>query len=70
TWKIRYLESYPGATIDVYDRYGQQVFHSVGYSTEWDGTLNGKPLPVATYYYIINPKNGRPTFSGSVTIIK
>jgi gliding motility-associated-like protein len=70
TWKIQYLESYPGATIDVFNRYGQKVFASVGYQTEWDGNFNGKPLPVAVYYYIINPKNGRPIFSGSVTIIK
>jgi gliding motility-associated-like protein len=70
TWKIQYLESYPGATIDVFNRYGQKVFVSVGYQTEWDGNYNGRPLPVGVYYYIINPKNGRPIFSGSVTIIK
>lgn len=70
TWKIKYLESYPGATIEVYDRYGQIVFRSQGYDTEWDGTYNGKPLPVATYYYVINPKNGRKIVTGSVTIIK
>ncbi len=70
TWKIQYLESYPGATIEVFNRYGQKVFSSLGYHTEWDGNLNGKPLPVGVYYYIINPKNGRPIFSGSVTIIK
>ncbi|GAC1438193.1 MAG: hypothetical protein NVSMB63_01390 [Sediminibacterium sp.] len=70
TWKIRYLESYPGATVDVFDRYGQTVFSAVGYDVEWDGTLKGKPLPVGTYYYIINPKNGRQLISGSVTIVK
>jgi len=70
TWRIKYLEDYPGATLDVYDRSGQPVFHSDGYNQEWDGTLNGKPLPFGTYYYIINPKNKRPTFSGSVTIIR
>lgn len=70
TWKIRYLESYPGATVEVYDRYGQLVFRSQGYDKEWDGIYNGQPLPVATYYYIINPKNGRKIVTGSVTIIK
>lgn len=70
TWKIEYLESYPGATVDVFNRYGQKVFSSYGYTTQWDGTFNGTPLPIGTYYYIINPKNGRTTISGSVTIIK
>lgn len=70
TWRIKYLDGYPGATIDVYNRYGQIVFRSLGYDTEWNGTRNGNPLPVGTYYYIINPKNGRQIITGSVTIIK
>lgn len=70
TWKIKYLEGYPGATIDVYNRYGQIVFRSLGYDVAWNGSYLGKPLPVGTYYYIINPKNGRQIITGSVTIIK
>lgn len=69
-WEIKYLESYPGATIEVFDRSGRMVYNSINNSTIWNGTLNGKPLPVATYYYIVNPKNGRKVISGSVTIIK
>ena len=68
-WEIQYLESYPGCIIDIYNRYGQPVFHSVGYKP-WDGTLKGKPLPAATYYYIIDPKNGRNKMSGFVDIIR
>lgn len=70
TWKILYLESYPGCTVDVYNRYGQRVFTSIGYGREWDGTLNGNPLPIGTYYWIINPKNGRSQMNGSITIIR
>ncbi len=69
-WKIRYLEDYPGATVQVFNRFGQLVFYEVGYDKPWDGTYKGSALPIGTYYYIINPKNGRPTVSGSVTIIK
>ena len=69
TWIIQYLESYPGTTVDVFNRYGQKVFSSIGYTTPWDGRYNGKILPVGTYYYVINPKNGRAIMSGSVTII-
>ncbi len=69
-WRIQYLESYPGATVDVYNRYGQAVFSSIGYDVEWDGTVNGKALPIGTYYYIINPKNGRKIITGSITIIR
>jgi gliding motility-associated-like protein len=69
-WRIQYLESYPGATVDVYNRYGQAVFSSVGYDVDWDGTVNGKALPIGTYYYVINPKNGRKIITGSITIIR
>lgn len=70
TWSILYLNSYPGASVDVYNRYGQQVYHSVGYNNEWDGTYNGLSLPAGTYYWIIDPKNGRNRRQGSVTIIR
>ncbi|MEO6681724.1 MAG: PKD domain-containing protein [Ginsengibacter sp.] len=70
TWQIKYLESYPGCEVHIYNRYGQRVFYSVGYSTPWNGTYLGKPLPTGTYYYIIHPKNGRAPFNGSVTIIR
>ncbi len=69
-WQIKYLDTYPGATVDIYNRYGQLVFKSTGYSIPWDGTYNGQPLPVGTYYYIINPKNGRKQMSGYIDIIR
>lgn len=69
-WVISYLESYPGCTVDIYNRYGQLIYHSVGYTNPWDGTVNGKPVPVGTYYYIVNPKNGRSQMSGYVDVIR
>ncbi|MBE7171366.1 MAG: gliding motility-associated C-terminal domain-containing protein [Williamsia sp.] len=70
TWKIPYLSSYQGATIEVFNRYGQKVFSSSNYNREWNGTYNGNPLPVGTYYWIIDPKNGRKQINGSVSIIR
>ena len=69
-WEIKYLESYPDATVEIYNRYGQLLFKSVGYSKPWDGTFKGSPLPAGTYYYIINPKNGRQQMAGFVDIIR
>ncbi len=69
TWAIAGLADYAGATIDVYNRYGQLVLHSNTYQ-QWDGTLNGKPLPVSTYYYVINPKNNMALISGWVALVR
>lgn len=70
TWDIKYLSEYTNNTVDIYNRYGEKVFSSAGYGVPWDGKHNGVDLPQGTYYYIINPKNGRKIISGSVTIIR
>jgi gliding motility-associated-like protein len=69
-WEIKYLESYPGTIVEVYNRYGQLVFKSTGYTTPWDGKYKGSDVPAGTYYYIIDPKNGRKQISGFVDILR
>jgi gliding motility-associated-like protein len=69
-WNIQYLSSYADASIEVYNRYGGVVYRSIRYNKPWDGTYNGKPLPVGVYYYIIDPKYGREKITGSVTILR
>jgi gliding motility-associated-like protein len=69
-WVIDYLDTYPNCRVQVFTRTGQKIFESRGYNTPWDGTMNGKPLPVDTYYYILEPGNGRKPQTGYVTIIK
>ena len=71
-WVIEHLESYPGTTVQVFDRYGSKVYESFGYTKPWNGTLlsTGKPLPTGTYYYIIDTKTAQGTLNGSITILK
>jgi len=70
TWEIKYLDTYTECTVDVFNRYGQKVYTSVGYKIPWNGRFNNNELPVGVYYYIINPKHGRKLLSGYVTIIR
>ncbi|MBK8494662.1 MAG: PKD domain-containing protein [Chitinophagaceae bacterium] len=70
TWRIDFLNTYPNNRVQVFTRTGKLVFESRGYNTPWDGTIKGKPLPFDTYYYIIEPGNGRDPITGYVTIIK
>ena len=69
-WMISNLSDYPGSYVEIFNRYGQRIFYSTGYNYPWDGTYNGKPLPVATYYFVITLKNGFEPINGSVTIIR
>jgi gliding motility-associated-like protein len=70
SWEVTNLIDYPGALVEVYNRYGQQVFYSSGYTQPWDGKLKSSPLPVGTYYYVITLKNGFKPITGSVTIVR
>jgi gliding motility-associated-like protein len=69
-WVIEYLESYPGCVVQIYNRYGQMIQRYVNYTTPWDGRINGKDAPVGTYYYVIDPKNGKKPLTGFVDIIR
>ncbi|SHG00979.1 PKD domain-containing protein [Pedobacter caeni] len=69
-WNIENIDSYPAATVEIYNRYGQRVFSSHGYARPFDGTFEGQVLPVGTYYYLIRPHNGRKDKSGALTLIR
>ncbi|WP_148042731.1 PKD domain-containing protein [Pedobacter jejuensis] len=69
-WNIKYLESYPNATIEVFNRNGNRVFFSNAYKVPFDGNYQNEPLPVGVYYYVINPRNGRKSITGPLTIIR
>jgi gliding motility-associated-like protein len=71
TWSVPYLIDYPNNVVEVYDRYGQSVYRSEGYSKPWDGKVNGKTLPVGVYYYIIDLKQpGYGHITGYITLLK
>lgn len=73
TWAIAGIIDYPYCEVHIYDRWGQPVFRSTGYRDPWDGTNNGRTLPIGTYYYVIelNQVEGKsPPYTGFVSIIR
>ena len=72
-WELGNLDaSYPGHTVRVFNRLGNVLYESaVGAydSNPWDGTEKGSPLPVGSYYYIIDLGNGDKPLTGTVSII-
>ena len=70
TWMIPNLSNYAGATVEIYDRYGRMIIRRAVNSSAWDGRYQQKDLPMATYYYIIDLKNGTKPLTGSVSIIR
>jgi gliding motility-associated-like protein len=71
TLNIINLADYPKAAINIYNRYGINLYHSIGYTRPWDGTWNGKVLPAGTYYYVIDPRDKvHSVKSGWVAILR
>ena len=70
TWVIENISDYEQRVVEIYDRFGHQIFRSEGYQTPWDGTYQGELLPVGTYYYLIILNGGEITRKGSVTILR
>lgn len=60
-WKIAGLENYVGSEVAVFDRKGLLVFKQIinKKSLEWDGKINGSPIPTGNYWYSIKVSDGR-----------
>lgn len=71
-WVINDLASYPNNEVIILNRWGDQVFTAKPYNNDFLGTLWGKPLPEATYYYLvkITVAGQVKTFDGPLTIMR
>jgi gliding motility-associated-like protein len=73
-WVIQHAVEYGERIhVEVFNRWGERVFDSKGYggSNIFDGTRNGKDLPVGAYYYIIEVGDGASEpYTGTVTLIR
>lgn len=71
-WIIDNIQQFPDCEVEIYNRWGEQLFYSKGYNTPFDGKYKGQDLPVGTYYYIIRlhsplyPKD----YTGPLTIFR
>jgi gliding motility-associated-like protein len=71
-WVIGNIEDYPDAEVQIFNRYGAQVYEVKGYNNAngWDGKLNGADLPVGAYYYIIRLNGKLKPIAGNLSIIR
>ncbi len=70
TWEIDRLAEYPNNHVIVFNRWGAKLFETTNYSrsNQWNGTINGQPAPLGTYYYLITLGNGK-AYSGPLTVV-
>jgi gliding motility-associated-like protein len=52
-WTVPGLRFYEGARISVFDKAGSRMFYTEIPDQGWDGTFNGKELPIGSYFWVI-----------------
>jgi gliding motility-associated-like protein len=57
-------ERFPQNRVVIFNEWGDAVYQAQPYLNDWTGTREGKDLPVATYFYIVDFGDGRPVQNG------
>jgi large repetitive protein len=66
-WDVKNLVLYPNCKVEIFNRTGNRVFNSTGYTNPWDGGDS----PAGTYFYIIDlGEAGTEILKGSLTLIR
>lgn len=71
-WNLGGLDQYPSAEITLFNRWGDVLLTFGSTDGVWDGTLNGIPVPVGTYYYHIrvNEPALQAEWTGPITLMR
>ncbi|MDX1333759.1 MAG: gliding motility-associated C-terminal domain-containing protein, partial [Robiginitalea sp.] len=69
---IRDIGTFPGNSIQIFNRYGQPVFEDRNMTSDqvWDGTFKGEQAPEGTYYYILELGPDREVAKGWIQLIR
>ncbi|MCP4089643.1 MAG: T9SS type B sorting domain-containing protein, partial [Gammaproteobacteria bacterium] len=67
-FRIEGLQKYTEHDLRIYNRWGNQVYSSQQYKSNWRGEFEGKPLPDGTYFYVLDV--GEKILSGYVQIYR
>ncbi|MDZ7897012.1 MAG: gliding motility-associated C-terminal domain-containing protein [Arcicella sp.] len=68
-WELSTLAGNGDLIVEIYNRWGEVVFYSKGYSEPWDGTYKGSLVPEGTYAYMIRA-DGDKVFQGTVLVVR
>jgi gliding motility-associated-like protein len=69
-WGVPGIRFYEGARISVYDNVGSRLFYTESPDEGWDGTFNGKQLPVGSYFWVIEIKETGEMRRGILSLIR
>ncbi|WP_449353858.1 Ig-like domain-containing protein [Algoriphagus lacus] len=70
TWGIPDLQYFQGGRVQVFDRSGQRIFYTESPADRWDGTFEGKEMPVGSYIWILESKETGEVRRGVLTLLR
>jgi gliding motility-associated-like protein len=69
TWEIASLAGNNEAIVEIYNRWGELIFYSKGYSEPWNGTYKDKPVLEGTYAYVVRVDSDT-VLRGSILVVR
>jgi gliding motility-associated-like protein len=70
SWGVPGIRFFEGARLSIYDRGGVRLFYTENPDVSWDGTYNGKEMPVGTYFWVIEIKETGEMRRGVLNLIR
>ncbi|MGQ7946398.1 T9SS type B sorting domain-containing protein [Flavobacterium sp. WC2509] len=67
-WRVKGIENYPLAEINIFDRYGKLITQLNSFNTSWNGTFNQKILPASDYWYVLKVDKESPEVKGHFSL--
>lgn len=69
---IRGILNFPENTFVIFNRWGNKIYETSSYKNTWDGKttlglrVGGDELPIGTYFYVLDLKDGSDVFKGTI----
>lgn len=69
---IRGILNFPENTFVIFNRWGNKIYETNSYKNTWDGKttlglrVGGDELPIGTYFYVLDLKDGSDVFKGTI----
>ena len=70
TWVIPCIEEFENNTVSIIGRWGQTLVQFPNYDNNWQGEVEGNPLPAGSYFFTIQSGSSTRVFKGTLTLIR
>jgi gliding motility-associated-like protein len=73
TWEIPGAEAFPNCYVQIFDRWGQEIFQAIGYNSKkaWDGQSKGGNATEGVYFYVVKLRDPeKREYKGTITLIR